>query len=380
MDGFPTAPLFLANAQQNSIVIGLGEVMNGNHALGLVFVFLVALIWQLASYIVQSIESQGLSPFILTYLANSLFIILLPIAKLKYVWRYACNYKRQAPQPVDEVVLIESAVSNQSGTGDKEFDEWQTIKSALVVSPLWFLGQYTNNLALNSTSVSSNTILSTPASLFTYVLAVFMVPGETFQMRKLLSIIVCMFGVIMVTVVDMEMSRDQDGTHGGVWGDLLTILSALLYACYTISLRLMLKEDQESDMASFFGYVGLINAVALLPILMVCVAVGTINLAEISRAALAWAALKGLFDNVLSDYLWARAVLLIGPTIATVGLSIQVPISLVVDPIVKEPVWATEVGSTVVTIFGAGLVLLGFYSINMERPFPCCDGNENRAE
>lgn len=32
----------------------------------------------------------------------------------------------------------------------------------------------------------------------------------------------------------------------------------------------------------------------------------------------------GLFDNTLADYLWSRAVLLIGPTIATVALQLQV--------------------------------------------------------
>ena len=36
-------------------------------------------------------------------------------------------------------------------------------------------------------------------------------------------------------------------------------------------------------------------------------------------AGVAWACAKGLFDNVLSDYLWARAVLLTSPTVASVG-------------------------------------------------------------
>ena len=32
----------------------------------------------------------------------------------------------------------------------------------------------------------------------------------------------------------------------------------------------------------------------------------------------------GLLDNVGADYLWARAVLLVGPTIASAGMTIQV--------------------------------------------------------
>jgi hypothetical protein len=35
-------------------------------------------------------------------------------------------------------------------------------------------------------------------------------------------------------------------------------------------------------------------------------------------------ATAGLLDNVGADYLWARAVLLVGPTIASAGMTIQV--------------------------------------------------------
>ena len=37
--------------------------------------------------------------------------------------------------------------------------------------------------------------------------------------------------------------------------------------------------------------------------------------------------LKGLVDNVLSDYLWAWAVLLTSPSVATVGLSLTIPMA-----------------------------------------------------
>eukprot|EP01024_Parvocaulis_polyphysoides_P063951 TRINITY_DN7416_c0_g3_i2.p1 TRINITY_DN7416_c0_g3~~TRINITY_DN7416_c0_g3_i2.p1 ORF type:complete len:382 (+),score=30.10 TRINITY_DN7416_c0_g3_i2:124-1269(+) len=215
---------------------------------------------------------------------------------------------------------------------------------------------------------------------YQYINDTFFLVNEKFEMRKLLSIVVCMLGVIMVTVVDMEMSKDQNGTNGGVVGDLVTILSAFFYASYTVAIRMMLGDDSESDMAAFFGYVGLINAVALLPVLIVCLATGAIVMANISRSSLLWVATKGLLDNVLADYLWARAVLLIGPTIATVGLSIQVPLSLVVDPMMGTPVWATDPMSILVTILGATLVLLGFYSINLEKPFSFCNVNARRAQ
>jgi hypothetical protein len=41
--------------------------------------------------------------------------------------------------------------------------------------------------------------------------------------------------------------------------------------------------------------------------------------------------ISGVFDNVLSDYLWARAVVLTTPTIATVGLSLTIPLAFLSD-------------------------------------------------
>lgn len=48
----------------------------------------------------------------------------------------------------------------------------------------------------------------------------------------------------------------------------------------------------------------------------------------------------GLLDYVLSDYLWARAVMLLGPTVATLSLSVQIPLAAVADVVMGEaPEW-----------------------------------------
>lgn len=74
----------------------------------------------------------------------------------------------------------------------------------------------------------------------------------------------------------------------------------------------------------FFGYMGGLNLVTLFPVGALLWLGGALDLSAVSGRALGVIACKGLFDNVLSDYLWARAVLLVGPTIATVGISVQV--------------------------------------------------------
>lgn len=53
-------------------------VTHPGHTLGLSFVLCVAVIWVAASFVVQDLVSAGLDPFLLTYIANSLFVVLLP--------------------------------------------------------------------------------------------------------------------------------------------------------------------------------------------------------------------------------------------------------------------------------------------------------------
>ena len=74
----------------------------------------------------------------------------------------------------------------------------------------------------------------------------------------------------------------------------------------------------------------------------------------------------GLLDNVLSDYLWAKAVLLTTPTAATAGLTIQVPIAGVVDSLRGQI-------PSLLNILGAVAVLLGFFGIN--EPATGCFGS-----
>ena len=62
----------------------------GDRAVGLAFVFAVALIWVLASFLVQDLEGQGLPAFLLTYIANSLFVVYLPLYYL-CAWRAPGN-------------------------------------------------------------------------------------------------------------------------------------------------------------------------------------------------------------------------------------------------------------------------------------------------
>lgn len=75
-------------------------------------------------------------------------------------------------------------------------------------------------------------------------------------------------------------------------------------------------------------------------------------------------------DNVLSDYLWAKAINLTTTTVATAGLTIQVPIAAVVDSI-------TGHAPHLLDYVGAAAVLVGFAGINI--PYDACSGSKYEA-
>lgn len=57
--------------------------INKKQLTGILYTVTAAVIWVLASFVVQAVEDQGLNPFLLSYIANSLFVVLLPLDHLR---------------------------------------------------------------------------------------------------------------------------------------------------------------------------------------------------------------------------------------------------------------------------------------------------------
>lgn len=100
-------------------------------------------------------------------------------------------------------------------------------------------------------------------------------------------------------------------------------LAALCYAAYTLALDATLHSDREASMPLFFGLMGAFTGMLAWPAAIVASLAACGSLRGFTPRAFGICAVKGLISNVMSDYFWARAVLLVGPTVATVGLSIQ---------------------------------------------------------
>lgn len=167
-----------------------------------------------------------------------------------------------------------------------------------------------------------------------------------------------MAGTIIVSFSDSEDSTDAINP---VWGDLLCILSAVFYAIYTTLIRKKLpdetKEEGRASTALFLGFLGLFNGLLFLPIALILHFTGLERFDRFTFMQFGLVVAKGLLDNVLSDYLWAKAVLFTSTTAATAGLTIQVPIAGIVDSIQGVKFGALE-------YVGGIAVLVGFIGIN----------------
>lgn len=378
----------------------------GRWALGLFYILAVATIWIAASFVVQSVVDAGVPPFLITYICNSLFLVYIPLVEIgrfmedRYgtllFWLNRKDTSLQGLGDSEEAILLRknhasteadslvlgtvggddlmdntvegdtfgSAMDDDVSTGLDSKGRWtrtRVAKASLLICPFWFLAQLTFNLSLKYTTVTSNTILSSASSLFTFLVSLVFL-GEKFTWLKLISVLLCMGGTVVVSLGDSK-SGSSAVAPNPVLGDFLALFSAAFYAVYITLIRKKLPDDEEGksspvSMAQFLGFLGLFNLLIFLPLALV------LNFAKLEPFdKLSWEQFslivgKGFLDNVLSDYLWAKAVLLTTTTVASAGLAIQVPLAAVVDIL-------TGNAPQTLDYIGAAAVLVGFAGISI---------------
>jgi solute carrier family 35 protein F5 len=177
-----------------------------------------------------------------------------------------------------------------------------------------------------------------------------------------------------VTNVGMPHQVDQADAWEGhaMLGDVLGLLSAVGYGAYAVMIRVMCPHDERCmSMQLLLGYMGLFNACALSPIAIYLIlwpsaaSDGDDTTGMTVQGTLTWVIFgylvaKGMLDDVVSEYLWARAVVLTSATVATVGLGLTIPLAFVSD-------WVMGHGNVVSlqSVLGALSVLVGFILVNI---------------
>lgn len=303
--------------------------------------------------------------------------------------------------------------SSQTASGDnnQNFSTYllshrDHISMASKVAPMWFLSNYFYAMSLEWTLIASSTVLASMGSIFAFGFATCSKFGdEKVTKGKLMGVLLCFMGGVATTYSDSGGDdtnnsmryltgqfhiSDLDDSTKSLLGDLCGLVSAIGYGAYTVLLRhLCPKDEDRMSMQLLFGYIGLLNMMVLLPV-AIWVIVSSHNDDYSSEGGetvepfdypddpdsapegqtshvltmpiFLFLLLKGLLDNVLSDYLWARAVILTSATVASVGVGLTIPMAFAADYVMGNYNGSSQSGQ----VWGAILVLIGFVFVNID--------------
>jgi len=262
---------------------------------------------------------------------------------------------------MNPVTQVPSLFNEDSEDASEEMlTPYETLVLSAKFSVIWFVANALYNASLACTTVSSTNILSSTSGIFTLIVSRFIL-SDPISIQKAFAVLCCFAGVVVVTGSDSSGSTASTGPcNKPELGDALSLGSAISYALYTVLLKKVVGTEGRISMLLFFGLIGLINAVAILPILGAAHLTGLETFHMPSSKDMGLLTLNGLIGTVLSDYLWARSVLLLSPLISTLGLSLTIPSSMLAQALLFDDQFSPGY------VIGAALTFMGFLMVNLD--------------
>jgi solute carrier family 35 protein F5 len=140
--------------------------------------------------------------------------------------------------------------------------------------------------------------------------------------------------VACVAVVAASAGTDlkSDLTQPGV---IWSLVGAFFYACYVVMLRHKVDHEDNLEIPMFFGFVGLFNFLLIWPGFFV------LNYTKIevfkspSLEQVGLILVNGLIGTVFSELLWLWGCFLTSSLMATLSVSLTVPLTIVFDVLLK---------------------------------------------
>ena len=283
-----------------------------------------------------------------------------------------------------EVIMEETAISKKLSTKE-------TFYISLYFWMFWFIANYFYNSGLKYTLLSSSTIISNTSVLFVYIFSFILIKEEKFNIYKLLGVlskhlitiyfflifatsfinsiysrkyfIVAFGGVTLITITESEDSSSH--AESRLLGDIFTIISAIAYGIYSTFLKIKIPEEieKEFNMSLFFGFVGLVNIVVLSPLLVIFHFTGLEPFELPNTKTLMFLSINAFVGTWISDYWWAKSVILLGPLFTQLGICLTIPIGIVVTS------FFDKVNFSFLYFLGTALVLIAFVTVTTVQYF-----------
>ncbi|KAK3308849.1 uncharacterized protein B0T15DRAFT_491401 [Chaetomium strumarium] len=388
--------------------LGLAGV--ARRTLGIALLLVVVFLWTLSNFLASYIFSDGTynKPFFLVYVNTSCFAVSLIPITIRYamqngtdplvagalaMWRgrrfglvplktrddEAEEGSRDEDAAAGERLLVDDEGSLEaldSPRKEEKLGLGETARLSLEFSMLWFAANYFASACLEYTSVGSVTILTSTSSIWTLIFCA-LTRVESFTVRKLIGVLASLTGVILISSVDLSGANDDNrgsfphkSTAQIAIGDAMAFFSAIIYGVYVTVMKRRVGNEDRVNMPLFFGLVGLFNVVLLWPGFFILHFTG-IEPFELPPTGRVWVIIAmNSAASFFSDILWAYAMLLTTPLVVTVGLSLNIPLSLI-----GEMIQYSQYSSWVYWV-GAGVVFMSFLFVNHESQEEDADDKE----
>ncbi|GAB1314145.1 Vacuolar membrane protein [Madurella fahalii] len=375
---------------------GLGGI--ARRTLGITLLLVVVFLWTSSNFLASYIFSDGTynKPFFLVYINTSCFAASLIPITIRYVMNNGLDSSMSAVLAIwreRRLGMMPLKTRDDSEDGDEadaagerllvddegslealdlptrkeeKLSLGETARLSLEFSMLWFLANYFASACLEYTSVGSVTILTSTSSIWTLIFCA-ITKVEGFTVRKLIGVLASLVGVVLISSVDLSGANDDNRgnfphktTAQIAIGDSMAFFSAIIYGIYVTVMKRRVGNEDRVDMPLFFGLVGLFNVLFLWPGFFILHFTG-IEPFELPPTGSVWAIIMvNSAASFFSDILWAYAMLLTTPLVVTVGLSMNIPLSLI-----GEMIQYSQYSSWLYWV-GAGVVFISFLFINHE--------------
>ncbi|XP_014489481.1 PREDICTED: solute carrier family 35 member F5 isoform X2 [Dinoponera quadriceps] len=177
-----------------------------------------------------------------------------------------------------------------------KFSVQKVAKIALMFCLFWFMANYTYQISLEQTEARIVTVLSSTSSLFTLFLAAFFPSngGDKFTLSKLTAVVISIFGLRKV------------------------------------------DHEDKMDIPMFFGFVGIFNLTLLWPLFFILHYGHWEEFEWPNSHQWTFLIINGLIGTVLGEVLWLWGCFLTSSLVATLAVSLTMPMSMVADVLLKK--------------------------------------------
>ncbi|KAF5272416.1 hypothetical protein FQA39_LY07884 [Lamprigera yunnana] len=209
---------------------------------------------------------------------------------------------------------------------------YKVARVAFIFCILWFFANYTYQLALAKTEAGIVNLLSSSSSLFTLILSALFPSNQMdrFTISKLVAVGMSICGLVLVSLSDVNLESRFP------FGAILSLISALSYASYLVFLRRKVDHEDKMNIPLFFGFVGFFNLILLWPLFFFLHYSNWETFEWPTKHQWLFLLLNGLIGTAISEALWLWGCFLTSSLIATVAISLTIPMTMLADVFLKK--------------------------------------------